>query len=253
MQALSAVPDAIKSAPSAARLRQPCRPGTQCSRMSDFPWFDFRFAVFRSQLRRAKLLFSRSTEVRVLQRRYQGQLRRSKVAGNHRDVIFLSQLLRTNPRQFWRRASLAHTMLPPELRTLAAWDEYLAELTFPPAQPATQLPAPHTSQPPAPASCLDQLITEAEMRSPFRSCTMAGLVPSRATHQSCCAMPSWFPQMQTQPQSTSCCLAYGCSSTRHSARTRCPSPGRLHWSRQSSRGAMLQTQLTTDHLQWASL
>ena len=41
---------------------------------------------------------------------------------------------------------------------------------------------------------------EQRSRSPFRSCTMAGLVPSWATLQSCCAMPSWFPQMQTQPQ-----------------------------------------------------
>ena len=55
------------------------------------------------------------------------------------------------------------------------------------------------------------------LKSPFRSCTMAGLVPSWATLPSYCAMPSWFPQMQTQPQSTSCCLVYRCSSTRHSA------------------------------------
>ena len=54
-------------------------------------------------------------------------------------------------------------MLPPELCTPAVWHEYLAHLTAPPAQPATQLPAPHTPQPPAPASCLDQLITEAEI------------------------------------------------------------------------------------------
>ena len=51
-----------------------------------------------------------------------------------------------------------------ELWTPAAWDQYLAHLTAPPAQPATQLPAPHTPQlPPAPASCLDQPITEAEI------------------------------------------------------------------------------------------
>ena len=66
-------------------------------------------------------------------------------------------------------------------------------------------------------------------------------------------MPSWFPQMQTQPRSTYCCLAYICCSTQHSAQAQCPSHGRPHWSRQSSRGAMLQTQLTTDRLQWASL
>ena len=131
--------------------------------MSGYSWFDSKCVVLRSQLRRAKTLYPRSAEVRVLQRRYQGQLRRSKVAGNHWDVVFLSQLLKINPRQFWRRASLPHTMLPPELWTPAAWQEYLAHLTAPPAQPATQLPAPHTPQPPAPASCLDQLITEAEI------------------------------------------------------------------------------------------
>ena len=156
---------AVKSAASAAGLRQTCRPGSQSVRISDYPWFDSRCAVLRSQLRRAKLLSPRSTEVRVLQRRYQGQLRRSKVAGNHRDVVFLSQLLGTNPRQFWRRASLPHTMLPPELWTPAAWDEYLTRLTAPPAQPATQLPAPHTPQPATPAACLDQPITEAEIEA----------------------------------------------------------------------------------------
>ena len=139
---------AINSAASAAGLRQTCRPGTQSSRMSDYPWFDSRCAVLKSELRRAKLLFPRGIEVKVLQRSYQGQLRRNKVAGNHRDVIFLSQLLRTNPHQFRRRANLPYTMLPLELWTPVAWDKYLAK-------PATQLPAPHTPQPPAPASCLD--------------------------------------------------------------------------------------------------
>ena len=129
----------------------------------DYRWFDSGCAVLRSQLRRAKLLSPRSPEVRVLQRRYQGQLRRSKVAGSHRDIVFLSQLLKTNPRQFWRQASLPHTMLPPELWTPAARDEYLAQLTAPPAQPATQLPMPHTPQPPPPASSLDQPITQAEI------------------------------------------------------------------------------------------
>lgn len=72
---------AVNSAALTAGLRQTCRPGTQSARISDYPWFDSRCAVLRSQLRRAKLLSPRSTEVRVLQRRYQGQLKRSKVAG----------------------------------------------------------------------------------------------------------------------------------------------------------------------------
>ena len=104
----------------------------------------------------------------VLQRRCRGQLRRSKAAGNQRDVLFLSQLLKTNPRQFWRRASLPHIMLPPELQTPAAWDGYLSSLTAPPAHIADQLPLPHTPQPPAPATCLDQPLTEAEIEVGLR-------------------------------------------------------------------------------------
>ena len=54
-------------------------------------------------------------------------------------------------------------MLPPELQTPAAWDGYLSSLTAPPAHIADQLPLPHTPQPPAPATCLDQPLTEAEI------------------------------------------------------------------------------------------
>ena len=54
-------------------------------------------------------------------------------------------------------------MLPPELQTPAAWDGYLANLTAPPAHIADQLPMPHTPQPPAPAPCLEQPLTEAEI------------------------------------------------------------------------------------------
>ena len=78
-------------------------------------------------------------------------------------------------------------------------------------------------------------------------------MPSWATLQNCCAITSWFLQIQTQPQSTSCCLVYRCFSTQHSTQAQCPNHGKLHWSRQSSRGAMLQTQLTTGQLQWVSL
>ena len=80
----------INSAALAAGLRQLYCPGTQPLRMSDYQWFDSKCAVLRSQLRHAKLLSPRSTEVRVMQRRYQGQLRCSKVAGNHRDMIPVS-------------------------------------------------------------------------------------------------------------------------------------------------------------------
>ncbi|DBA87971.1 TPA: hypothetical protein ACH3X1_004956 [Trebouxia sp. C0004] len=116
-----------------------------------------------SQLRRAKLLSPRSPEVRLPQRRYQGQLRRSKAAGNQRDVLSLSQLLKSNPHQFWRKASLPHSMLPPELQTPIAWDGYLANLTAPPVHIADQLPLPHTTQPPASAISFYQPLIQAEI------------------------------------------------------------------------------------------
>ncbi len=154
---------ALKTAARMAGLRQTRPQSSQPPRLSDFPWFDSRCAVLRSQLRRAKLLSPRSPEVRLLQRRYRGQLRRSKAAGNQRDVLSLSQLLKSNPRQFWRKASLPHSVLPPELQTPSAWDGYLANLTAPPVHIADQLPLPHTPQPPAPAASLDQPLTQAEI------------------------------------------------------------------------------------------
>ena len=146
-----------------AGLRQTRPQSSQPPRLSNFPWFDSRCAVLRTQLRHAKLLSPRSPEVRLLQRRYRGQLRRSKAAGNQRDVLSLSQLLKSNPRQFWRKASLPHSMLPPELQTPTAWNGYLANLTAPPVHIADQLPLPHTPQPPAPAISLDQPLTQAEI------------------------------------------------------------------------------------------
>ncbi|DBA97469.1 TPA: hypothetical protein ACH3X1_015184 [Trebouxia sp. C0004] len=104
----------LKIAAWMAGLRQ-TRPQSQPPHLSNFPWFDSRCgAVLRSQLQCAKLLSPRSPEVRLLQRRYQGLLRRSKAAGNQRDVLSLSQLLKSNPR-LWRKASLPHSMLPPDL------------------------------------------------------------------------------------------------------------------------------------------
>ena len=154
---------ALWTAAQMAGLRQTRPQGSQPSHMSTLPWFDSRCAVLRSHLRHAKLLSPYSPEVRILQRRYQGQLRRSKAAGNQQDVLYLSQLLKTNPRQFWRKASLPHSMLPSGIQTPAAWDGYLVNLTAPPAHIADQLPLPHTPQPPAPPTCLDQPLTEAEV------------------------------------------------------------------------------------------
>ena len=171
---------ALRIAARVAGLRQTRPQSRQPPHMSTLPWFDSRCAVLRSRLRRAKLLSPCSPEVRILHRRYRGQLRRSKAAGNQRDVLFLSQLLKTNPRQFWRKASLPHIMLPPELQTPAAWDGYLSSLTAPPAHIADQLPLPHTPQPPAPATCLDQPLTEAEIEVGLqklhngRSCALLG-------------------------------------------------------------------------------
>ena len=141
-------------------------------------------------------------------------------------------------------------MLPPELWVPTAWNEYLIQLTAPPAQPATQLPAPHTPQPPTPATCLDQPITEAKIEVALqklhngRSAALLGYTSE---------LLRYAKLVPTDVDSTSCCLVYRCSWTRHSAWAKCPSRGRLHWSRQSSRRVMLQTQLTTDQLQWASL
>ncbi|KAA6423862.1 MAG: hypothetical protein FRX49_06432 [Trebouxia sp. A1-2] len=149
---------ALKTAAQMAGLRQTRPQSSQPPRLLELPWFDSR-----TQLRRAKLLSPRSPEVRLLQRRYRGQLRRSKADGNQRDVLSLSQLLRSNPRQFWRKASLPHNMLPPELQAPTAWDGYLANLTAPPVHIADQLPLPHTPQPPAPATSLDQPLTQAEV------------------------------------------------------------------------------------------
>ncbi|DBB00223.1 TPA: hypothetical protein ACH3X1_014053 [Trebouxia sp. C0004] len=110
---------ALKTAAQRAGLCQTRPQSSQPPRLLNFPWFDSRCAVLRSHLRRAKLLSPRSPEVRLL-RGYQGQLRRSKAAGNQRDVLSLSRLLKSNPRQFWGKASLPHSMLPPEFQTPTA-------------------------------------------------------------------------------------------------------------------------------------
>ena len=145
----TALKAAIKMAGSSLRQTRP--QSSRAPQLSNFPWLDSRCAVLRSQLRHAKPLSPYSPEVRILQRRYRGQLRRSKASGNQRDVLSLSQLLKSNPRQFWHKVSLLHSMLPPELQIPAAWDRYLANLTAPPAHIADQLPLPHTPGPPAPA------------------------------------------------------------------------------------------------------
>ena len=80
-----------------------------------------------------------------------------------REVVDLSQLFRTNPCKFWQAACLPNVLLPRELHYVAAWDSFLVKLTAPPAQRATQLPPPHTPQPPAPAHSPNQPLTLAEV------------------------------------------------------------------------------------------
>ncbi len=80
-----------------------------------------------------------------------------------REVVDFSQLLRTNPRKFWQAARLPNDLPPQELHDPTTWDSFLSKLTAPPAQYATQLPAPHTPQPPAPAHSLNQPLTLAEI------------------------------------------------------------------------------------------
>ncbi|DBA69911.1 TPA: hypothetical protein ACH3X2_012408 [Trebouxia sp. C0005] len=154
---------ALKTAAQMAGLRQTRPQSSQPPRLSDFPCFDTRCAVLRTQLRRAKLLSPRCPEARLLQLRCRRQLRRSKADGNQRDILSLSQLLKSNPRQSWCKASLPHSMLPPELQNPTAWDGYLANLTAPLVHIADQLPLPHTPQPPAPATSHDRPLTQAEI------------------------------------------------------------------------------------------
>ncbi len=155
---------AIDTAAQAACLRRK-RPwtGRQAPHLSCYPWWNPRCLMLQSQLREAKLLWPRSPHVRLLERRYQTHLRHSRSKFAQREVVDFSRLLRTNPRKFWQAARLPNVLLPRELHDPAAWDSFLSKLTAPPAQRATQLPAPHTPQPPAPAHSLNQPLTLAEV------------------------------------------------------------------------------------------
>ena len=102
-------------------MRKPCYTG-QPSRLFNSPWFDSRCVVLRFQLQRTKQLSGLRQEFRLLQPRYQRQFRLSKATNNQQDVLSLSQLFETYPRQFWCKASLPHHMLPAELQTPAAWN-----------------------------------------------------------------------------------------------------------------------------------
>jgi len=103
--------------------------------------------------------------VHLLSRRLQSRLRHSQAQYNQQQVTDFSGLLKSNPRQFWQHARLPHQLLPPELQHPAAWDGFIANLTAPAAQHATQLPLPHTAQPPLPAACLNQPISQSEVET----------------------------------------------------------------------------------------
>ncbi len=186
--------------------------------------------LLQSQLREAKLLWPRSLHVCLLQRRYQTHLRHSRTNFAQREVVDFLQLLRTNPRKFWQAARLPNVLLPQELHDPAVWDSFLSKLTAPSAQHATQLPAPHMPQAPAPAHSLNQPLTLAEVRLVCNSCTMAGQGPCMATPQSFCVMPSLWPHRMIQSQLTCWHLALWCCSMLPSAQSKCPSPGRTPWS-----------------------
>jgi hypothetical protein len=98
-----------------------------------------------------------------LETRYQTHLRHSRSKFAQREVVDFSHLLRTNPGKFWQAARLPYVMLSQKLHDPAAWDSFLSKLTAAPAQHATQLPAPPTSQPPAPAHSLNQPFILAEV------------------------------------------------------------------------------------------
>lgn len=156
----STIDTAAQAAP--LRRKQPWT-GRQPPHLSCYPWWNPRCLLLQTQLRQAKLLTPRAPHIRLLERRYQSHLRHSRDNFAQRGIVEFSQLLKINPRKFWQMVRLPSMLLPAELQHPAAWDSYLSKLTAPPAQSATQLPAPHTAQPPAPAHSLNQPLTLAEV------------------------------------------------------------------------------------------
>ena len=155
---------AIDAAAQAAPLQRK-RPwtGRQPPHLSCYPWWNPRCLMLHSQLRQAKLLSPRSPHICLLERRYQSHLRHIRDLFAQRGVLEFSQLFKSNPRKFWQTVRLPGMFLPKELQTPAAWDAFLNKLISPPTQHATQLPAPHTAQPPVPAHSLNQPLTLAEV------------------------------------------------------------------------------------------
>ena len=151
------------------RRRRPCPGPFRPCALACYPWFDSRCAALRTQLRQAQRLQPRTSAARLLGRQYQTHLRHCRARYNRQQVADLSQLLKSNPRKFWQQARLPHDMLPPELQHPSAWDGFIRNLTAPPAQYASQLPQPHTAQPPVPADSLNQPLTLTEIEAALQS------------------------------------------------------------------------------------
>ena len=116
-------------------------------------------------MRQAKLLGPRSAHIRLLEQRYQSYFRHSRDNFAQRGVLEFSQLFKSKPRKLWQIVPLPSMLLPQELWDPAAWDTFLNRLiSSSPTQQATQLPAPHTAQPPVPAHSLNQPLTLAEVQ-----------------------------------------------------------------------------------------
>ena len=142
---------------------QPCLSPTRP--LSFYPLFESKCVALRTQFRQTKRLFPNSPTVQLLGRQYQTQLRHSRAQHNQGQVADLSQLLKSNPRKFWQQARLAHLLLPSDLQHPSAWDHFITNLTAPPPQLASQLPAPYTAQPPIPADCLNQPLSLVEVET----------------------------------------------------------------------------------------
>ena len=250
---------AIDAAAQAAPLQRK-RPwtGRQPPHLSCYPWRNPRCLMLQSQLRQAKLLSPRSPHIRLPERQYQSHLRHSRDHFAQRGVLEFSQqlLFKSNPRKFWQTVRLPSVLLPKELQTPAAWDAFLNKLISPPTQHATQLPAPHTAQPPVPAHSLNQPLTFAEVEVGLqqlhhgRSGALHGYTSEFRAAALC------QTGAHSRSPSTSSLnywrLALSCYSTQLSAQGRCLNRGRLPWSLPSSRRGTPQTQPTTGQSQLAS-
>lgn len=169
-------------------------------------------AAMRLQLRQAKRLSPLSPTVQLLGRQYQTQLRYSRAQYNQQQIADLRQLLKSNPRKFWQQTHLPHMLLPLELQHPAAWDAFIAQLTAPPSQYASNLPPPHTSQP-LPADSLNQPLTLTEVETALRSlhngrsAAMLGYTSELLRY----AQLSATPEMPVPPHLLAPCLLVLCN------------------------------------------